>query len=143
PFLDMSVWGRRLSEVELRVCRIKTPEKYGTGFLVGPDLILTCYHVMEPVIEGRISSDDVRLLFDYKKLISGETLPGVSYRLAKQRWREDASPPSEVDDLPAPKGRVPRMDELDHILLRTKEKPGYDEISGKGKPNARIRGWFD
>lgn len=143
PFLDMDIWKSALSEVELRVCRVKTPETYGTGFLVGPDLILTSYHVMEPVLKEHVRSDTVRFIFDHKKLANGETPNGTTHRLGKLAWLQHASPPSLVDSLPDSVNTVPQADELDFALVRTALEPGNDEMSGKGKPNARKRGWID
>lgn len=143
PFLDMHIWNHLLSSVELRVCRVKTPVKYGTGFLIGPNLIMTNYHVMEEVLQGKISSENVRFLFDHKKLANGRTPKGVSYELAKQNWRIDASPPSFADQLADSMNQVPKIDELDYVIVQTAKEPGNEEVSRKGKPNARRRGWVD
>ena len=46
-----ATWRARLGELEAQVCRVEVPARdrptAGTGFLVGPDLVLTKYHVIE------------------------------------------------------------------------------------------------
>lgn len=143
PFLDMAIWNQRSSDMELRICRVKTPTKYGTGFLIGPDLIMTNYHVMEDMLQEKSSSERVRFLFDHKKLANGKILNGVSYELAKEDWCVDASFPSIFDSLEDSVSQAPKMDELDYVIVRTAKEPGNEEISGKGRPNARRRGWVD
>lgn len=143
PFIHMHIWNQHSADVELRVCRVSTPEKYGTGFLIGPDLIMTSYHVLEEVCEEKIKPEEVRFLFDHKKLANGQIPRGVPYKLAKKDWRVDASRPSFVDELADSTIPVPQNDELDYIIVRTAKEPGNEEISGKGHPNARRRGWID
>lgn len=50
---------------------VDIPGGGGTGFLVGPDLIMTNYHVIDPVIQGKAKWQDVRCRFDYKQAING------------------------------------------------------------------------
>ncbi len=53
PFLDVEMFRTKLGEIEAQVCRIEidTPRGtvYGTGFLLGPDVLMTNHHVMESV----------------------------------------------------------------------------------------------
>src|SRR5205807_1661041 len=55
-FLDITNWRTRLSELETQICRVEIQTNnynvYGTGFLIGPDVVVTSYHVMKEVIEG-------------------------------------------------------------------------------------------
>ena len=55
-FLDVAQWRARLSEVEGQVCRVEIAANlgtvYGTGFLVGRDVVMTNYHVAEAAILG-------------------------------------------------------------------------------------------
>ena len=40
---------------ERQICRIVIQERdYGTGFLLGPNVIMTNYHILEDVIDGSI-----------------------------------------------------------------------------------------
>jgi len=103
-FLDVDEWCTRLGQIETQVCRIEIRSNrgmiYGTGFLLEPDVVITNYHVMEAVIEGKrgyttnsgimASPSDVILRFDYKRLADGTTLnPGTVYRLAAKDWLID------------------------------------------------------
>jgi hypothetical protein len=154
-FLDVVQWRTRLGEIEGRLCRVEIDSNkgriYGTGFLVGPDALITNYHVMESVIEGeagratagglKATSKDVALRFDYKRLADGVTLhPGTVHRLAPD-WLIDASPPSSVDTQPDPKTGAPRPDELDYALLRLDGPAGSQPI-GDGDPRSPARGWM-
>lgn len=147
-FFDFEPWVQRLVEIGPRICRVAVDVSpnavYGTGFLVGPDLVLTNYHVIESVVlgeqdratahRGRVMSSDVQLLFDYKKLPDGTAVnPGVPYRLngsTLSSWLVHASPPSPLDDKPMT-GAVPEPDQLDFALLRLADNPGD------------MRGWIE
>jgi hypothetical protein len=147
-FFDFEPWVQHLIEIGPRVCRIAIDASqhtvYGTGFLVGPDLVLTNYHVVESVILGEqgrttargecVTTGDVQFLFDYKTLPDGSTVnPGVRYLLngsTLTNWLVHASPPSPLDDKPRP-GAVPEPDQLDFALLRLADSPGD------------MRGWID
>lgn len=53
------------------VAKVERPGGAGTGFLVAPDLLLTCHHVLEPVIKGAERSDAVSLRFDHRLASDG------------------------------------------------------------------------
>src|SRR5262245_1100372 len=54
-FVDFGVWRERMTRVEGQVCRITLDgAARGTGFLVGPDAVLTNYHVLEPVLKKQV-----------------------------------------------------------------------------------------
>ena len=144
-FLEIAQWRQRLGEIEAQVCRVEIPTTtgkiFGTGFLVGPDLVLTNYHVMERVIEKQgATPESVVLRFDYKRLADGATLnPGKEYRLAAD-WLVDCSPFSPIDLQPEPKSGLPQPDQLDYALLRTAGSPGSDKIGAAADPSAPARG---
>lgn len=145
--VDPSAWQSRLGELEPRVCRVELTAEdsnmYGTGFLVGPDLVLTAYHVVEPLIQGKIKPEDTRLRFDYKALKGGTTLnPGTLFKLAGD-WMVDFSSYGSIAwqgkeaDLPTP-------DELDYALLHLEEAPGAEPIGGeRAEVSAAVRGWIE
>jgi hypothetical protein len=152
PF-DVAVWRQRLAQRENCVCRIElpTPEgmSYGTGFLVGPDLLLTNHHVVAAAISDRPGSQgkaDARQLvarFDYKVLEGTTIHPGTPARLATD-WLVDASPHSAVDLQGLPKSGVPSGDELDYALLRLAEPIGELPIllGSDDAAAAAPRGWI-
>jgi hypothetical protein len=55
---NIAVWREKLGEIEGRICRVEYPNKVarGTGFLIGPNAVLTNYHVVEAIVRGDWSS---------------------------------------------------------------------------------------
>jgi hypothetical protein len=142
-YVDITQWRTRLGEVEVQVCRVETPQSMGTGFLLGPDVVITNYHVMESVIKNPTRAPSVVLRFDYKQLADGTTLnPGTTFHLVTNNWLLDHSPYSEVDRLADPGEKTPAPDELDYALLRVDEEPGNQRVAGAtAEPTAPKRGW--
>jgi hypothetical protein len=158
PFA-VAVWRERLARREVCVCRIEVPTNdgmaFGSGFLVGADLVLTNEHVMSPAIAGREGRRDtngriaapkeVVVRFDYKELGDKRVVnPGVEVALADD-WLVDSSPPSPADLQGLPKTTVPSIDELDHALIRLRESIGAAPIAlGHDiDPQAKARGWIE
>jgi hypothetical protein len=139
--MDVGPWLRRLGEIEGQVCRIEidtgNPPDYGTGFLVGPDVLMTNYHVLEKVLNGVVPPSKLTLRFDYKMLANGPAVhAGTTYRLAAEpeKWLLHASPYSAHDLAASPLG-TPQPDELDYALLRVAASPGLDPV---GAPAASL-----
>jgi len=93
PFTDIQVWRTRLGELERRVCRVEvggqegSPATYGTGFLVAPNAVMTCFHVVAQVIENELGSADLRFRFDYRLAPGGTELhPGVVFSSRPTNW---------------------------------------------------------
>ena len=74
--LDVRVWQDRLVKIERQVCRVELEgNALGTGFLVGPDTVLTNWHVFEIAKNaGKVGKLGCR--FDYVRLPSGQTDAG-------------------------------------------------------------------
>jgi hypothetical protein len=87
--LDPVTWRDGLATAESRVCRIDIGgEGKGTGMLVGPDLVLTAFHVIESL---RGSAGTCRARFDHKVGPNGgDVIPGRSVTLATD-WLVDSS----------------------------------------------------
>ena len=140
PF-DVAIWRERLAKRESCVCRIELPTNngmaYGTGFLVGADLVLTNHHVMAPAIAhrdgkftpGGLQADPKKVIvrFDYKALEGKPLNPGVEVALAEE-WHVDSSPHSIADTQAKPKKDTPTTDELDYALIRLAESVGSEAI---------------
>jgi hypothetical protein len=147
PFLDVSAWRVRLGELEAQVCRVEVPagtrSTAGTGFLVGPGLVLTNYHVVGALHRSMADPGAVRLRFDYKATPDGtQVSEGTTYRLADD-WLAAWRPPSAVDDLPAPGDKLPGPGELDFAVLRVAGAPGEEPIGRAGLlAGAPDRGWI-
>jgi V8-like Glu-specific endopeptidase len=146
-YLDVSSWRTKLGEIEAQVCRVEIGggEIYGTGFLLGPDSVITNYHVVADVYEGKnFGPGDVLLRFDYKQLPDGKTLnEGTEYRLAQEGWLIDHSPKSPFDEVSGPLSTAPDPSHLDYALLRVDGAPGQDTVGNAQEPNASTRKWID
>lgn len=148
-FLDITAWRERLGGLEGQVGRVEVtvPEGviYGTAFLVGPDVCVTNYHVLEPVIAGAVAASQVIVRFDYKRSADGVVRnKGTKYRLLDDDCLMDSSPPSPVDLLVNPAGRLPQPDQLDYAVFRLAGEPGEDPVGGASAgPQAPKRGWID
>jgi V8-like Glu-specific endopeptidase len=151
-FLEVAAWRSKLGNLEPKVCRIEIESDNGringTGFLVGTSMVLTNYHVIEPVIKGERNETtsvgqsaravDVAFRFDYKRLEDGTELnKGVFYKLAENNWLVDDSPNYALDQLPPPNC-------LDYALLRLEGTPGNDPVGGGQAINEQAkRGWLE
>jgi hypothetical protein len=146
---DSAVWRTKLGIIEPSICRIEiTTDQgamvYGTGFLLGPNVLLTNYHVMEVVIAGEkglkvdntysAKPENVAIRFDYKRLGAGVLNQGTEYRLDTD-WKIDLS-----EDWP-PEPDAPR-DKLDYALLRVAGTPGMDDIAPIAGAAGKQRGWL-
>ena len=138
--VDVAKWRTGLTLMEFRTCRVDIDSKgAGTGFLVGPDLVLTNYHVLPKAIEGDMSPTRISCRFDYKVLADGSVISGgSSVKLAAgDTWLVDSSPYSDVDLVVDPKPAAPGEDELDFALIRLEESIG-DQPRGKGGEETRL-----
>ncbi len=143
--LDLSLWLERAGALQVCVCRIEIATQggdmiYGTGFLIGPDRLMTNWHVFRSVIAAedkdssyvgaRASASDVICRFDYKVLGNGTKSRGATYTLAPD-WRVALSRNS-------PKNREPELDELDCAVVKLAQPAGSLPVGdAQGK---RIKG---
>jgi hypothetical protein len=141
---DIGTWRKRLGEIEGRVCRIEYPAEMsrGTGFLVGPSVVLTNYHVVEPIILGNVSAAHVALRFDYKKADESAAVQAGTVHRLDDSWLVDSSPYSPCD-LEVDPAADPALDELDYAVLRVEGTPGREPVGGTTRdPNPALRGWI-
>jgi V8-like Glu-specific endopeptidase len=122
PATDVEVFHAQMRTCERAVCRVEGP-KYGSGFLVGPGLVVTNYHVVDTIINGVASPSAVSIRFDYKMKADGKTLQnGVEYKLqAGSRWLAASS----------------TRDALDYALLRVAGNPERGSVGSQ--PGAPVR----
>ncbi|WP_165065787.1 trypsin-like peptidase domain-containing protein [Paludisphaera rhizosphaerae] len=121
-FEDVRKWLGELDVLTRVVCRIESPTGYGTGFLIGSDVVLTNDHVASG-LDGRSGfwdqpdrATEVKVRFDYVETSKG-VASGKEYRLAK-----------EFGILRSPMGR------LDFALLKldsSEGRPGDELVDGK------------
>lgn len=139
-FLDVAVWREELARLEWRVCRVDLDKVgRGTGFLVGPDLVLTNHHVVDRLIGGSAAASQVSCLFDFKMVGDEVISKGVRIDLADAEPVVASSPPSPHDVELDPKTGEPGPDELDYALLRLASPAG--ELSPGGADAEATRGW--
>jgi V8-like Glu-specific endopeptidase len=137
--LDIDVGGllMKLPELAAKICKIEYKlsgaNVTGTGFLIGPDVVITNYHVVEPLIKEKVQPKDLILRFDFKTIDGSILDQGTKYTLATD-WLIDQSKYSR-SDLEAKPATPPKTDELDFALLRvqapannTKPARGWIEI---------------
>jgi hypothetical protein len=132
---DVIPWIEWLNQLRSQVCRIENPvnQASGTGWLVGPDLVMTNWHVIRKVLAGTKKATDVACRFDYVADSAG-TNPGVTVPLAAS-WCVDSSQASPSELGTGPEG--PSGDLLDYALLRLAKPVGADEVSP-----GHARGWI-
>lgn len=146
-YLDVALWRDRLFRLEGRVCRVElndTVGTMGTGFLVGPDALLTNYHVLQKVIEGQHGAAAVQFRFDYKALLNGQTADGVLIGLAASEgatrpWLLGQGKYSAAEKANTPDNAPPAAGELDYALVRLARKLGEEPVG----PDGPVRGWVE
>jgi Trypsin-like peptidase domain len=136
PQLDVGIWLRRLLQIERRVCRVeKGDQGLGTGFLVGPEALLTNWHVVEQAKAGEGVSE-IKCRFDYIRLPDGTDQPGHLVPLHEDGC-VDSSPYAKAETTSTPEIPAPSPDELDYALLRLSMPVGKQSIEGME------RGWVE
>lgn len=144
---DIAQWRARMGEIEGRVCRVEINRRpLGTGFLLGPDVLITNYHVAEELagVGGSTPPGQFVARFDYK-VLPGATVPapGIEVGLAAADHVIDCSRPSRWDTIADPQGALPAANELDYALLRLARPVGDEPIGGPAEPGAPARGWIE
>lgn len=141
-FHDLEQFISVLTGIESAVCRIacRLPDNkvaFGTGFLIGPDLLLTNHHVVAQVINDPQALSRVECLFDFR-MQDGFEARGSRCRLAENPillW----SPAADYDE-----GRSttpPTADELDFAVLRLGKPMG--ELPLRQQGSASSRRWLE
>lgn len=151
-FLDPALFRQRLGIVEAQTCRVEIDldqgkTSYGTGFLLGPSVVMTNYHVLEPVyarMNGTTTKrgysakpENVTVRFDYKEVPGDVLNKGVTYGLAAHPgWdldRSESFSPVDAD---------PPDDRLDYALIRLAEPAGSHKVGQKGAATGEDRSWL-
>jgi hypothetical protein len=138
PFFDTTRLARWMIAVERQVCQVRCGYAYGTGFLVAPDLVLTCHHVVEWHLTGSVSKADVQVRFDYRRTVTGAEPPdddGAWIGL-DPGWPIPNSRSSTADFTLVGEAAA---DELDFALLKLEKQVGLDSPPAETRP----RGWVD
>jgi hypothetical protein len=143
PGFDFAVFREKMALVEGRVCKVEIDgNAAGTGFLVGPDAVLTNYHVLAEALQGKSPAEQVTCRFDYKVLSNGSRLEGTAVKLHATDWNLDFSPPSPAESTRTPSVPLPTPDELDYALVRLDRRLGDEPSSPLGGEGGPKRGWL-
>lgn len=125
-FQDVGVWISKLDQIRRAVCRIESgPDDdgrngFGTGFLVGPDLILTNWHVAESFWGGEKEIvAKARARFGYETNAAGNGSRDEEYGLSPD-WSL----------------RFSKTEDRDFALLRL-DRPAT--MGGDGKPRVPLK----
>jgi hypothetical protein len=138
--LDIARFRSQIGEIEGRVCRVDLRNgARGTGFLVGPGLVLTNYHVVEPVIQGANAVQEISCLFDFKMSEDGTRVgSGISGAVRELVCHS----PYDQEDL-SRSGTLPNADNLDYALLRLSRELGNEPLSSRSTGlDSPKRGWL-
>lgn len=136
-FTELMPWIDKLGKLGSQTCRIEYPVNTarGSGWLVGPDLVLTNWHVVARLLHGGPwQAGEIVCRFDYMETGAG-TQSGIEVRLAAD-WCMDYSPasPSETGQ----GGEEPNPDLLDYALIRLATPAG-----SAPSPAGAARGWVE
>jgi hypothetical protein len=119
---DPSVDGMRKRQAAPQLCRIDIDGKAaGTGFLVRAHLVLTCYHVVAPLIDTGTERDGshqrLSIVFDDRRDLRGSAvtlLPGVPIGVPK-KWLVDSSHCLPIEELGVASDDDTYADEIDAV----------------------------
>ncbi len=143
PNYDVNGIVTNLLQLSACVCHIEdfAGRHLGTGFLVGPDLVMTNYHVWK---EAK-SPEDFICRFDYKGIANSQKVNmGTTYGLALEKFEEgDMSENHPYEFSLGGKDVVPALDQLDYALLWLDGAPGIEEIRRDNEEGLSKRGWIN
>lgn len=125
--LDIMVWIDRLVQVRNQVCRVEISDQAaGTGFLVGPQVVLTNWHVVQGAT-GKMETVGCR--FDYVRQTDGARQPGIVAKLSEPAILA-SGPYSPAELTNHPDTPLPAPGELDFALLHLAEPAGTKSVAG-------------
>jgi hypothetical protein len=131
--------SERFGRVLSSVCSIQTGgNPLGTGFLVGPDTVLTNFHVVEKIMDttGNFTKP-ANCVFDYRKLSDGAVQLGTPFPVVQCLEWSSYGPAEVTDRFNDP---MPTEDQLDYALLRLSQPVGQMQPPGRV---LQRRGWID
>ena len=150
PTIIPEVFLEGLHRTKRCICRISIDKgdrtKYGTGFLVGPDLVLTNYHVVNDLIKQPELAASTVCKFDYEVSADGVTLnSGLDIQLAPNPILAN-SPFCKFDEIGTASVQVDwPADALDYALLKLKTAVGEQPFgfnAAQAGNDAPKRGWI-
>jgi V8-like Glu-specific endopeptidase len=145
PKLKAQEMRRQMMRVEGQMCVIERRiagygQALGSGFLVGPDVVLTNYHVVENYLQAN-QAQNLQVRFDALLQEEGVRQPEEGVVVAVEEI-PIARPYTPGDGTNVQKSPAP--DELDFALLLLAEEAGRAQVggaAGQGQ-NQVVRGWL-
>lgn len=135
-FTDPAIFRLRLAEAELRTARIDTDgTPIGTGFLVGPDLLLTNWHVVSGIANGAAVFDNKIAIVGRAEAVTGRIVQFAEHWLIAKSYYD--APAKEFS------AEGPPLGSFDFAVVRLSEAVGDQTIGSN--PNtgpAETRGWY-
>lgn len=96
PFHDTS-WLERGRQTCASVCVVRNGSApLGSAFLVGPDLVLTAFHVVADVFAGTVDAGELRFVFDHALGPDDAPLQALEVRAAED-WQQSWSDVEKLD----------------------------------------------
>jgi len=119
-----ALWRDQMARAEACVCRILVGGRAaGTGFLAGPGLVITNYHVIERARGAAIDAE-----FGFRIAADGTAEPGQRHPVTGPPVFER---PYSAVDAQHPKPAPPALDELDVAILPVAGAPELSPVDGK------------
>ncbi len=130
------------TRISRRVCKVEVTvgqtSESGTGFLVGADVVLTNYHVVEDLLAREGKSAGVTCRFDY--LGPEKNRRGTTHALSAAAAFPIAwGKPSPVDGIQNGGGQLPDEGDLDYALLRLETKVADEDLTLDGPKRGFIK----
>jgi hypothetical protein len=121
---DFGTLFSALGAMERRVCRVDVAgQPQGTGFLVGPDVVMTNFHVVERAINESLTGRSIKAIFGFKTMPDGRAVdPGTAISATKDHWLLASSHYSPIDEKPYDPAETPTTEFLDYALIVLSEE---------------------
>lgn len=130
---DVILSATKFTSTVRRVCRVKAATGGpGTGFLVGPDLVMTAAHVLRKTDGAFFDPTTVKVVFDYL-IWKDDKLATLITRGLASDWHFASSLAPQDDSV------LPAEDQLDYVIIRIDAALGSASLPSFSK----TRGWFD
>jgi hypothetical protein len=134
------IWVKQMFARGQQVCRVLIGGgAAGTGFLVGPDLVLTAGHVIASVRDQ--AAPDLRFHFDYRQRMDGTRADGTVVGPRRGEWLLADSKPTAGEVAKNPDLSIPGPDELDYALIRLEVDLGNRPADPGAVEDAPKRRW--
>jgi hypothetical protein len=142
--VDIARLRERLGQGEQQTASVEANGAgFGTAFLVGPDRVITNWHVAELIHSGEVSPCSVRIRFDWKRVADGsKTFVGVRVGLSSTNWLLSGRKYADFDVEP-PVQRDPLKTELDYAILSLERPIGNEEMAEPVIGKGAKREWYD